>query len=88
MTQLQIKKIIRNEFIGNYKSNKLNTVAKVVSKFINKYQNKYFIDGNGIIDFALQMYDVSTDAGWSYTTESLEEKLERMKQAFFISSWR
>ena len=87
MTQAEIKQIVREQFIGNYKSDKLNTVAKVVSKFINKYQNKYYIDDTGVIDFALQMYDVSTDAGWAYTNQSLEEKLAEEKQVYFIYSW-
>jgi hypothetical protein len=78
MTNTEIKEIINNEFVGNYKTEKINSVAKAVSKFFNKYDDNYWIDGLSTIDGCLQMYSIEDD---------LSEYLEENKQIFFKCKW-
>tara|TARA_R110000823_G_scaffold137102_1_gene266461 strand:+ start:69 stop:305 length:237 start_codon:yes stop_codon:yes gene_type:complete len=78
MTTLKIKEIINNEFVGNYKTEKINSVAKAVSKFFNKYEDDYWIDGLSTIDGCLQMYSIEDD---------LLQYLEENKQIFFNSKY-
>ena len=87
MNQSEIKEIVKTQFIGNYKPEKLNIVAKVVSKFINKYQNDYWVDGIGLIDAAMQMYCISTDGGWPHTKLNLYELIENEKETFFKATY-
>lgn len=72
-TQSQIKSIIYNNFIGNYKSEKVNAVAKAASKFINKYKRTHCVSSDFVIDACLQSYGFVSD---------LDAYLEREKFIF------
>jgi hypothetical protein len=87
MNQSEIKEIVKTQFIGNYKPEKLNAVAKVSSKFINKYQANHWISTQNVIDAALQLYSVSTDGGWPHTKFSLYELIEKEKETFFKATY-